>query len=203
MPDISTLFWDVGGVILTDAWDHTQRADALAKFGLDAGEFQARHEMLVSAFERGQLSLDEYLERTVFYRERPFTPQTFQEYMFSLSKPKPDTIAFALELTNTGRYRMCTINNESLELNLYRIQTFGLRDIFSFFVSSCFVELRKPEQSIYRLALQLTQKSPEECCFLDDRPLNLESAARLGMHAIRVENAAQLRADLGKLGVTA
>jgi len=203
VPDISTLFWDVGGVILTDAWDHTQRAEALAKFGLDAGEFQPRHEMLVSSFERGKLSLDEYLDRTVFYRQRSFTSEAFREYMLSLSKPKSETLALARELANSRRYFMSTINNESLELNLYRIQSFGLREIFSLFVSSCFVELRKPEEGIYRLALQLTQKSPEECCFLDDRPLNLESASRLGMHAIRVENAAQLRAELEKLGVRA
>ena len=98
---------------------------------------------------------------------------------------------------------MSTINNESLELNLYRIQTYGLRDIFSLFVSSCFVGLRKPEDGIYRLALELTQKSAEESCFLDDRPLNLEAAACLGMRTIAVQDAAQVRNELGKLGVGA
>jgi putative hydrolase of the HAD superfamily len=96
---------------------------------------------------------------------------------------------------------MSTINNESKELNLFRIQTFGMREIFSLFVSSCFVGLRKPEEGIYRLALEITQSPPEECCFIDDRPLNLDSAQRLGMHVIQVENAEQLRRDLQKLGV--
>jgi putative hydrolase of the HAD superfamily len=96
---------------------------------------------------------------------------------------------------------MSTINNESKELNLYRIQTFGLREIFSLFVSSCFVGLRKPEEGIYRLALEITQRPPEECCFIDDRPLNLDSASRLGMHVIQMKTAEQLRADLQKLGV--
>ena len=97
---------------------------------------------------------------------------------------------------------MSTINNESKELDLYRIQTFSLREIFSLFVSSCFVGLRKPEEGIYRLALEITQRPPEECCFIDDRPLNLDSAARLGMHVIQMKTAEQLRADLQKLGVT-
>jgi putative hydrolase of the HAD superfamily len=198
---LKAIFWDVGGVLLTDAWDRTQRAQALSHFGLDEADFQPRHEALVSAFECGKLSLDEYLDRTVFYRDRPFTREAFRDYMFSLSKPKPDVMALARELTESGKYFMSTINNESLELNLYRIQSFGLRDVFSLFVSSCFVGLRKPEEGIYRLALELTQKPAEECCFLDDRPLNLETAARLGMRTIQVQSAAQVKAELAKLGV--
>jgi putative hydrolase of the HAD superfamily len=198
---MKAIFWDVGGVLLTDAWDRTQRSQALAHFGLDQTEFQQRHEMLVPSFECGKISLDEYLDRTVFYCDRPFGRESFRDYMFSLSKPKADVMALAVELAKSGKYFMSTINNESLELNLYRIQTFGLRDIFGLFVSSCFVGLRKPEEGIYRLALELTQKSAHQCCFLDDRPLNLEAAARLGMRVIRVQNAAQVRAELGKLGV--
>ena len=201
MPAIKAIFWDVGGVLLTDAWDHTQRADALAHFGLDQAEFQQRHEMLVSSFERGKIGLDEYLDRTVFYRERSFTRESFRDYMFSLSKPKADVLALAQQLAKSRKYFMSTINNESLELNLYRIQTYGLRDIFSLFVSSCFVGLRKPEDGIYRLALELTQRAAEECCFLDDRLLNLEAATRLGIHAIAVQDGAQVSAELGKLGV--
>jgi putative hydrolase of the HAD superfamily len=201
LPGISAIFWDVGGVLLSNAWDRTQRERTLAHFSLDEAEFHDRHEMLVSSFERGKISLGEYLDRTVFYRERAFTRQSFRDYMFSLSQPDTDTLKLARELANSGKYLMSTINNESTELNLYRIQTFGLREIFRLFVSSCFVGLRKPEEGIYRLALQLTQKTPEECCFVDDRALNLESAARLGMRVIRMEGAAQLQAELGKIGV--
>jgi putative hydrolase of the HAD superfamily len=203
LPRISALFWDVGGVLLTNAWDREERERALAKFGIDRVEFQDRHEMLVSSFERGKITLDEYLDRTVFYRSRPFTPAAFREYMFSLSQPDAEALALARELAGSGKCLMSTINNESTELNQYRIRTFRLCDIFTVFVSSCFVGLRKPEEGIYRLGLQLTQKLPEECCFIDDRPLNLESAARLGMHVVRFENAAQLREELRKIGVAA
>ena len=202
MPAITALFWDVGGVLLTDAWDHIQRADALARFGLDPAEFQQRHEALVPFFECGQIHLDEYLDRAVFYRERPFTREAFRDYMFSLSKPRADVLGLAQQLAKSKKYLMSTINNESLELNLYRIQTYGLRDICSLFVSSCFVGLRKPEEGIYRLAVALTQRKAEESCFLDDRPPNLETAARLGMHTILVKDAAQVTTELGKLGVS-
>ena len=204
LPRISTLFWDVGGVLLSNAWDHEQRQQTLEQFGLndeDEAEFESRHEMLVSSFERGKISLQDYLERTIFHRPRPFTIEAFTQHMFLLSQPYPDTLRLAKELTRSGKYLMSTLNNESKELNLFRIQTFGLREIFSIFVSSCFVGLRKPEEAIYRLALEITQRPPEECCFIDDRPLNLDSAAKLGMHVIQMKDAEQLRRELQTLGV--
>jgi putative hydrolase of the HAD superfamily len=200
---IRAIFWDVGGVLLTNAWDHTERADALEHFHLDEKEFAPRHEMVVSSFECGKITLDEYLDRTVFYCDRPFTREAFRDYMFSLSQPMPDVLAFARALADSGKYFMGTLNNESRELNLYRIEKFGLRGIFQLFVSSCFVGLRKPESGIYRLAIEITQFNPEQCCFIDDRALNLECAAKLGMRTIQMQTLEQLRGELGKLGVKA
>ena len=201
MSAIRAIFWDVGGVLLTNAWDHTQRTAALEHFQLDEEEFHDRHDMVVSSFECGKITLDEYLDRTVFYRPRPFTREEFRDYMYSLSKPLPESLDFARALADSGKYFMGTINNESRELNLYRIEKYGLRKIFSVFISSCFVGFRKPERDIYRLALETTQIPAEECCFVDDRALNLECAVKLGMQTIEMQNVEQLRADLAKLGV--
>ena len=202
MSAIRALFWDVGGVLLSNAWDRTQRAEALKHFGLDEEEFHDRHEMVVSSFERGKITLDEYLDRTVFYRARPFTREAFREFMYSLSQPIPEVIAFAKGLSDSGRYFMATINNESRELNYYRMEKFDLRRIFDLFFSSCFVGLRKPERDIYRLALETTQIPAESCCFIDDRALNLECAAKLGMHVVEMDSIGRLRADLAKLEVS-
>ncbi len=193
----------MGGVLLTNAWDREQRHRTLEHFGLDEAEFLDRHDMLVSSFERGKITLAEYLDRTVFYRPRPFDRQNFEQFMFSLSQELDGTLEIASALARSGEYLMATINNESRELNQYRIQAFKLREIFSVFVSSCYVSLRKPEEGIYRLALELTQRSPLECCFIDDRPLNLDAAARLGMNVIRKESPEQLREGLQKLGIAA
>jgi putative hydrolase of the HAD superfamily len=198
---IAAIFWDVGGVLLTNAWDHTERARALAQFHLDEADFRARHEALVSCFERGEIGLDEYLNRTVFYKPRPFSREEFRDFMFSLSQPLPDSLQLARELAKSGKYLMGTINNESTDLNLYRIEKFGLREIFTLFVSSCYVGLRKPETGIYKLALDITQKKPQECCFIDDRPVNIEAAAHLGMNTILMQSAVQLRSELQKLVV--
>jgi putative hydrolase of the HAD superfamily len=199
---IRAIFWDVGGVLLTNAWDHTQRTEVLTHFHLDEDEFHDRHEMVVSSFEQGKITLDEYLDRTVFYRTRPFTREEFRDMMYSLSQPFPEVIKFAQSLADSGNYLMGTINNESRELNDYRIEKFGFKNIFRIFISSCFVGHRKPERDIYRLALETTQIPAEQCVFIDDRALNLECAVKLGMRGIEMHDVGQLRADLAKLRVS-
>ncbi len=201
MPSITTIFWDLGGVLLNNAWDRDERNEALTHFAIDPADFSTRHEKLAPAFERGELTLDAYLDQTIFYGPRKFTKDEFKAYMFGLSKPQPEALEFARELTRSGKYLMATLNNESRELNDYRIEHFQLRNIFRLFVSSCFVGLRKPDEPIYKLALELTQARPENCCFIDDRKANLEAPARLGMHVIQMQNVEQLRQDVAALGV--
>lgn len=201
MTAIRAIFWDVGGVLLTNAWDHKERAEALEHFHLDRKDFEDRHAAVVLAFERGEMTLDDYLARTVFYQERPFTSEEFRGYMFSLSKPLAGMLEFAQSLSDSGRYFMGTINNESRELNAYRIDTFGLKKVFRVFVSSCFVGMRKPDPAIFRMALDLTQMAAPECCFIDDRMENLQAAAACGMQTIQKQTLEQLRDDLKKLGV--
>jgi len=199
MQAIRALFWDVGGVLLTNAWDHEERDLAVERFLLSMPEFEARHQELVIAFEEGKVTLDDYLERTVFYQPRTFTREEFKQFIFSLSRPKPQCLELARNLS--GKYVMAVINNESRELNQYRIQKFELAEVFDVFVSSCFVGLRKPDERIYRLALNITQHLPEECVFIDDRPENLTGAEKVGIKTVLVKDAQQLRRDLQALGV--
>jgi len=197
---IRTLFWDVGGVLLTNAWDHEERDRAVEKFQLQKSDFETRHKEVVGSFEEGKITLDQYLERSVFYQPRTFTRDEFKNYMFSLSKPKAEVLEFSRILS--GRYLMATINNESREMNDYRIKQFGLSQIFDLFVSSCYVGMRKPDEKIYRVALDLIQKTPDECCFIDDRPPNIEGAAKVGMRTVLMRDVAQLKKDLQALGVS-
>jgi putative hydrolase of the HAD superfamily len=199
MGQIRALFWDVGGVLLTNAWDHEERDQAVERFLLGNTEFEARHHELVVPFEEGKLNLANYLDRAVFYEPRTFTREEFKQFMFSLSRPKPQVLEVARQLSN--KYLMSTINNESRELNQYRIESFSLSDIFDLFVTSCFVGLRKPDERIYRLALDLTQHAPEECCFIDDRPENIEGATKVGLRTVLMKDPQQLYRDLQALGV--
>ena len=201
MTEITTLFWDIGGVILTNGWDRGSRKEAANVFRLDWEEFQDRHDLSFPAFDSGQISLNEYLERTLFYRPRGFTREEFIAFMFAQSKEYPETRAILDRVASSRKYFVGAINNEPLELNQYRIEAFDLRRNFLVFFSSCYVRSRKPEEMIFRVALEVTQRKPEECLFIDDRPLNLESPRRLGMNSIHHQNPEQLRSELGKYGV--
>lgn len=201
MADITTLFFDLGGVLLSNGWDRESRKDCVESFGLDYEEFADRHEFVVDAFETGRMTIDEYLDRTVFYRERPFTRAAFREGMVAESRPFPEALAVVEALAGSGRYLMATLNNESVELNQARIDRFELSRYFTVFLSSGFLGVKKPDQAIYRLALQITQSRPEECLFIDDRDLNLECAISEGMHTVHYDNPGQLRTELAGLGI--
>ena len=201
MPKITTLFWDIGGVILTNGWDRESRKEAAATFHLDWEEFQDRHDLSFPAFDSGQITLNEYLERTLFYRTRPFSREEFTAFMFAQSKEYPETRAILDKVTSSREYFVGAINNEPLELNQYRIEAFDLRRNFLVFFSSCYVHSRKPEETIFRVALEVTQRPPGQCLFIDDRPLNLESPRKLGLNTIHHQDADQLRTELRKFGV--
>lgn len=199
---ITTLFFDIGGVLLTDGWGHRSRLAAAEKFGLDWDEYAERHEKVAHAIETHRLTLDDYLTRAVFYRPRPFSREEFREFIFAQSEPHPASIEIASRLKASEKYFMATINNEIFELNVFRIDKFKLRDLFPVFFSSCFLGIRKPDKEIYQLALQVTQRRPEECLFIDDREVNLECPRELGLTTILFHDASQLRSELIKAGIT-
>ena len=199
---ITTIFFDLGGVLLTDGWGHDSRRAAAEKFGLDWDEYSDRHEKVGHAIETNRMSLEQYLDRTIFYRPREFSREEFRAFIFAQSQPKPESIAIVAQLADSKNHFLATINNEVLELNLYRLEHFGLRRYFPVFFSSCFLGLRKPDEAIYRLALQVTQQAPATCIFIDDREVNLECPRELGMSTILFRDVERLRSELQQAGVS-
>jgi haloacid dehalogenase superfamily, subfamily IA, variant 3 with third motif having DD or ED len=197
---IELVLFDIGGVLGSNGWDREQRAAAIEKFGLDAEDFQYRHEETVAALEVGMMTLDEYLTITAYCGDRTVSCAALKSFVFSQSEPWPDSIAVARDVASTGA-RMATLNNESEELNNHRIRLFGLREIFPCFFSSCWLRVRKPMHEIYDIVLGITQVDPTRTLFVDDRLQNLAPAAALGMHTIHFRSAAQLRQDLQAHGV--
>ncbi len=203
MPEITTLFFDVGGVLATNGWDRHARRNCVESFGLDWDEYRDRHEFVADAFETGAMSIDGYLDRTVFYRDRDFTRSSFVEAMRGESQPYPEALDLIDRLASSGKYLLATLNNESRELNAHRVAAFGLDRYFSVFLTSGYLGVKKPDERIYRLALDITQRDPDECVFVDDRALNLECASLLGMTGLHFQTVTQLDTDLAELGVTA
>ncbi|MGH8910950.1 MAG: HAD family hydrolase, partial [Acidimicrobiia bacterium] len=183
MSDIDIAFFDVGGVLLTNGWDSDRRRKACAAYDLDWAEFEDRHQFVADAFETGQLGLAVYLERTVFYRPRDFSPDDFADTMRASSSALPGGLELIRELAATG-LTLATINNESRMLNDHRIHTFGLDEIFQAFFSSCFLGVRKPDEAIYRMAFTVMAREPHRCVFVDDRAVNAEGARATGMRTI-------------------
>jgi putative hydrolase of the HAD superfamily len=198
--DITHVFFDIGGVLGTNAWDHEQRSRAVERFGLD-GELESRHQEVVGEFESGRLSLHEYLESVVFYCPRPFSREELVAFMFSQSEPFPESLRIARELARRPGLLLMTLNNESAELNLHRIAAFGLRQMFTAFLSSCWLGVRKPQPAIFERALGIVQAKPERVVFVDDRDQNLAPAKAKGFQTIRFESAEGLEASLRDLGL--
>jgi putative hydrolase of the HAD superfamily len=198
---IDLVLFDVGGVLGTNAWDREQRAEAVTNFGLDADDFQYRHEEMVGAFESGEVSLDEYLAVTVFCAPRAFSADEFKKFMFAQSIAWPDSVAVARDLARSGQVRLATLNNESEELNRYRIESFGLRDIFPTFFTSCWLGVRKPTRHLYERVLGMTQSNPMRTLLIDDRLQNLAPADSLGVRTLHFSTAQKLRGDLKELGL--
>ena len=193
---IELVLFDIGGVLGSNGWDGEQRDRAAEHFGLDPGDFQYRHEETVGDLESGRITLDEYLEITVFCAPRSFSAERFKAFMFDQSEAWPESIDVARDVAAAGRVRMATLNNEGEELNAFRIRRFGLRAIFPTFFSSCWLGVRKPTHRIYEHVLGMTQADPVRTLFIDDRLQNLTPAAALGMHVLQFQDAGQLRGEL-------
>jgi putative hydrolase of the HAD superfamily len=181
---ITTLFLDIGGVLLTNGWDRNIRMHAAEKFGLNYEDMNERHHLTFDTYEEGKLTLDQYLNRVVFYQERPFSRDEFKKFMYNQSKPYPDMIELMRGLKARYNLQIAAISNEGRELTVYRVQKFQLRSFIDFFVSSCFVHYRKPDEDIHRMALDIAQVRPEQVVYIDDRPMFVEVAEGLGLNGI-------------------
>jgi len=199
---ITTLFTDVGGVLGTNGWDRHMRQQAAQTFSLDYDEMNERHNLTFDAYEEGKLGLDEYLTRLVFYKERAFTRQQFQKFMFDQSQPFPQMLDLMRDLKARYRLKVATVNNEGRTLNEYRIRKLGLINFVDFFVSSCFVHIRKPDADIFRVALDIAQATPAQTVYLDDRAMFVEVAQGLGIQGIHHTRYETTRAALAELGLT-
>lgn len=181
---ITTLFLDIGGVLLTNGWDHNIRARAADKFSLDYGEMNERHHLTFDTCEEGKLSLDEYLNRIVFYEKRSFSREEFKRFMYAQSQPYPEMIGLMGGLKTRHGLRIAAVSNEGRELTTYRVQQFKLSALIDIFVSSCFVHYRKPDTDIYRIALDIAQASPDQVVYVEDRAMFIEVARGLGIRGI-------------------
>jgi len=197
----TALFLDIGGVLLTDGWDHHARKRAAARFRLDWTEMEDRHRLVSGVQEEGRLTLDEYLSEVLFDRKRPFTRAQFRRFLFAQSEPFPEMIALVARLKARYRLKIAVVSNEARELNAHRIRKFKLDRFVDSFVSSCFVHLRKPEADIFRLALDITQAPASQIVYVENTPMFVRIAEGLGIRSILHTDYQSTREQLSAFGL--
>lgn len=199
---ITTLFLDIGGVLLTNGWDKPSRKLAAKTFNLDFHEMESRHQLTFDTYELGKMNLKEYLGHVVFYQPRSFTFAQFQAFIFSQSKPYPQMLDFIRRLKAQYGLKIGVVSNEAFEINAYRIKTFKLNNFVDFFISSCFVHLRKPDAEIFRLALDIAQTPVRQIIYIEDRPIFVNIAENVGIHSICHTGYSSTRAQLAQRGLS-
>jgi putative hydrolase of the HAD superfamily len=198
---ITTLFLDIGGVLLTNGWDHHERRRAVKHFKLDWAEVEERHALNFETHEEGRVTFQEYLNRVIFYQERTFTRSQFRRFMCEQSKPCMEMIKLVTQLKVQHRLKIVVVSNESRELNAYRIRKFKLDAFVDTFISSCFVGLRKPDVEMFRLAVDIGQASVEQVVYIENTPMFVQIAESLGIKSILHTNYRSTRAKLASLGL--
>ena len=198
---VTTLFLDIGGIMLSNGWGHESRQLAAEKFNLNFEKIEVRHQLNMVTYEEGKLTLNEYLNRVVFYEKRSFTPDQFREFMFNQTTPDTEMIEFIKRVKEQYCLKIVVVNNEGRELNEYRIKKFKLNRFVDFFISSCFVHYRKPDTDIFRLALDLAQVSAEQTVYIDDLQMFVDVARSIGIRSIRHKNYLSTSKELATLGL--
>jgi putative hydrolase of the HAD superfamily len=201
-PPITHLFLDIGGVLLTNGWDHNQRKKAALKFKFGWAEMEHRHRLTFELFETGKLTLSEYLERIVFYQKRPFTEQAFRHFMLEESKPFPKMIELMTQLKARYQLKVIAVSNEARELNTHRITTFKLGHLIDTFISSCYVHVRKPDMAIFQLALDISQAKKEQVLYIENTPFFVELAQKHGIRSLLHKSYAATCKELHSLGLS-
>src|SRR5882757_900754 len=198
---VTALFLDIGGVMLTNGWDRRSREAAAKQFNLDLDDLNDRHRMTFDTYEAGKLSLDDYLKRAVFYKDRPFTIEEFKTFMYDQSVAYPEMIDLIKALKAKYNLKIAVVNNEGRELNEHRIRTYNLNEFVDFFISSCFVHFRKPDADIWKVALDIAQVPGEEVVYIDDRPMFVQVAEGLGLKGIAHKKYEETRDALAAMGL--
>ena len=198
---ITCIFLDIGGVLLTNGWDHLARRRAAEHFKLKWSEMEDRHNLNFATYENGKLTIEKYLGRVVFYQKRPFTRTQFRNFMFAQSKPYPEMIELFGRLKIRHGLKIAVVSNEARELNAYRIRKFKLDRLVDAFVSSCFVHIRKPDTDIFRLALDIAQAPARKVVYIDNTPMFVQIADGLGIRSILHTDYKSTCAKLASLGL--
>jgi putative hydrolase of the HAD superfamily len=121
--------------------------------------------------------------------------------MFAQSKPYPEMIELVAQLKVRHGLKIVVISNEGRELHAYRIRKFKLDGFVDSFISSCFVDVRKADADIFRLALDIAQAPARQVVYIENTPMFVQIAEGLGIRSILHTDYRSTCAKLASLGL--
>ncbi|MBL0055162.1 MAG: HAD family phosphatase [Chitinophagaceae bacterium] len=188
MTPVKNIIFDLGGVLLDIDYQKTTRAFIdLGVIDFDAMFNQFHSDELFARLETGKIPESEFFERVS--RTIPGTVDAGQietAWNAMLLDFRVDSLAFLKKAA--ARYQLYLLSNTN-SIHLRRFQQIFTRDtgepaLDAYFRKAWYshrIGLRKPEEEVYRFALQDAGIRAEETLFIDDSINNIEAAAGLGI----------------------
>ncbi len=191
---IKNIIFDLGGVLLNIDFQKTM--DAFKKLGADnINEIFSGYSQyyFFDAFEKGLISPKEFRNEIRKFLKQNSTDEMIDEAWNAMLLDFPtERINFLLSCKN--KYRTFLLSNtNAMHFPVYNKQLkekFHINDLSDLFEKAYYsyrLGLRKPEKEIFEIVLKENNLNPEETLFIDDSPINIATADKLGIKTILLE----------------
>ena len=205
MDDITSIIFDLGGVILDIDYKRTE--SAFQELGIpDFAKLysQLRQDSLFDDLEMGLIDPQSFRERIRTFSRIPISdPQIDQAWNAILIGLPKENVDYLSSLK--GKYRLFMLSNTNeIHEQAYRqlIQNhFGeyiFDSLFEKIYLSHRVHLRKPDVAIYNLVLRENDLDAAHTLFVDDSSQNIEGAKKAGLKTLWLQKGKKLQ-DLDSL----
>ncbi|MFN4256447.1 MAG: HAD family hydrolase [Saprospiraceae bacterium] len=118
-----------------------------------------------------------------------------------LGGPIDETVELFRQLRERGEHKIYALTNWSHETFPIALGMYDFLHWFDGRIVSGEERTRKPFADIYEILLQRFSVTPERAVFIDDSLKNVRGGEAVGIRGIHFQSAAQLREELGRLGV--
>jgi len=198
-PEIELILFDLGGVLLELSGVPQMMEWTGYSMSVAALWDKWLQSPTVRAFETGKMAPDEFGYKIIEEFSIPVSPSDYLRLFTTWTKgPFPGTLDL---LKSIQAIPIGCLSNTN-ELHWQRITTeMNILHLFTYHFASHLVGQVKPDQEIFLFAIKYSGIAPEKIVFLDDTPINVESAKNIGMQAYLVSGLDETANRLQNLGV--
>jgi epoxide hydrolase-like predicted phosphatase len=194
MSDITTIFFDWGGVIADDPGD-----DFLKLLLKDGGASEAQteeiYETYMRRFMRGEITEKEYWDELRAKYGLKIHDSISEEFKKWNGLVKNEEVWSLISEAKAHGLQVAILSNV-IEPTYNALAQTGYYDDFDEVIASCKVGFAKPQREIYELALAQLKTTALQSVFIDDKQRNLDPAEAMGFRTILAQNPAQIISDI-------